>query len=346
MEFIRKNIYSFGKTRVPLIYMLLILAIGCSLFMYFNSSPVKVQPQEVTLNESECSARMNQLRLGGYRFVNPLVLSDLEDDSRQLLALKSHVESYIQQAVSSQKAVNVSVYFRELSNGSKFIINGNDVYNPASLVKVIYLIAYLKEAINDPLALDRVLFFSNHSTTTLQQNIGTFKLKENTYYSVRNLLQYMIQYSDNDATIVLGTYVNKQIYSQIFTDLKLPPVPEGLKEYYVSVADFAKLFRVLHNATYLGSKYSEYALELLTKSEYQDGLRGGLENSVVIAHKFGERVQGNSAQLHEFGIVYIGERPYLLGVMSRGNNLSELSAILREISRIVYADYKGSGQAG
>ena len=148
----------------------------------------------------------------------------------------------------------------------------------------------------------------------------------------------MIKYSDNDATILLNLNINKRIYQQVFVDLKMATPPDA-GEYFVTAADFSKFFRVLYNGTYVRPEYSEFGLELLTHSTYNDGLRKGVDSSVTIAHKFGERIDGNKTQFHEFGIVYLKEDPYLIGVMTTGSSLTQLSEIVAEISRITYTEY-------
>ena len=45
-------------------------------------------------------------------------------------------------------------------------------------------------------------------------------------------------------------------------------------------------------------------------------------------------------EFHEFGIVYLKNRPYLLGVMTRGQQSNELQSIVSDISKMVYDDFK------
>src|SRR6185295_18381478 len=99
-----------------------------------------------------------------------------------------------------------------------------------------------------------------------------------------------------------------------------------------------KLFRVLYNSTYLTSANSEYALSLLSQSSFKDGLVKELPPGVTVAHKFGEGGGPEENQLSDAGIVYDGSTPYLIVVMTRGKQLTELSQSISEISKQVY-DY-------
>ena len=107
----------------------------------------------------------------------------------------------------------------------------------------------------------------------------------------------------------------------------------------MSVEEFATFFRVLYNATLLSKDMSEKALDLLARAEFKEGLVEGVPASVTVAHKFGERVFGSNGEikeLHDCGIVYYPEHPYLLCVMTKGSSFEYLDDGIREISHIVY----------
>jgi hypothetical protein len=103
----------------------------------------------------------------------------------------------------------------------------------------------------------------------------------------------------------------------------------------------AGFFRVLYNATFLNAEYSNRALETLTHATFSDGLVAGIPKDVKIAHKFGERIERNSkgeliVELHDCGIIYAPQTPYLLCVMTHGDSLETNATIIKEISSLVY----------
>jgi len=106
----------------------------------------------------------------------------------------------------------------------------------------------------------------------------------------------------------------------------------------MNIIDYCKLFRVLYNSTYLGARYSELALDLLTQSNFKKGFLRNPGFHFPVAHKFGERIFNNIEQLHEVGIFYDDGQPYLLGVMTSGDNLDNLSNALSEVSNAVYEE--------
>jgi beta-lactamase class A len=287
----------------------------------------------------DCTSELSQVRIGGPSLVRSLVMADIAEESKALAPVKQRVLQSVDEARQAHQVSEVSVYFRRMNDGAWFCVNPNQSYNPASLIKVTYLIAFLKEAEETPGLLDRKIHFDRNDES-YKQNIAGERLRENQDYSIRTLLEYMIQFSDNNATVLLQSRVNYSVYNNIFSDLGIQ-VPDFSKEYFITPADMSKFFRVLYNGTYLSKSSSEYALKLLTRSTFRDGLVGGIDDpKVVVAHKFGERVIGNTAQLHEFGIVYAGNEPYLIGIMSSGSDQKALSEVMKKISKEVYQVYR------
>ena len=105
---------------------------------------------------------------------------------------------------------------------------------------------------------------------------------------------------------------------------------------------YASIFRVLYNSNFLGRGMSEYALELLTRSHFQGGIRRFIPEDIVIASKFGFNDEPEhrlrSAQLHECGIVYQPGAPYVICAMTRSHQstVDQMAEVIAEISRIVW----------
>ena len=78
---------------------------------------------------------------------------------------------------------------------------------------------------------------------------------------------------------------------------------------------------------------SEKALGLLQKSEFHKGLVAGVPSGTIVAHKFGERdgLTIGEKQLHDCGIIYYPGNPYLLCVMTRGDNFDELAGVVFDV---------------
>jgi hypothetical protein len=66
----------------------------------------------------------------------------------------------------------------------------------------------------------------------------------------------------------------------------------------------------------------------------------GVPPEIVVSHKFGERhFEGDVEieQLHDCGIVYKPNHPYMLCIMTRGHDVRTLAPVIAQISKMVYS---------
>lgn len=309
------------STSLAVIFALIIgLIIGFSI-QYTKDSPNKIERHE-----------------SGYSYISPLLecFSD-KSDSPENAKLQDNIKNSISQKIKEGKIVSASVYFRDLANGPWIGINESEKFTPASLLKVPIMITYYKMAENNPDILKKeILINGNYRGETVQNIIPQVKLENNKKYTVEKLIDQMIIESDNHAANILLTDISYDILNNTYNDLGLVFPSIDKPENYMTVKDYASFFRVLYNASYLNKFYSEKALHLLSQSRYQDGLVKKLPQNVQVAHKFGERKNGQIDQLHDCGIIYKENKDYLLCVMTRGNNFENLSQTIQDISALVY----------
>ena len=162
------------------------------------------------------------------------------------------------------------------------------------------------------------------------------QIKLGSKYTVRQLLTYMISYSDNNATALLNNNLEADVLYKLFADLNLVIPDIKAQHYYFTVKDYSLFLRTLYNATYLSVANSEYAMELLEKCEFKGGIVNGLPSNIRVAHKFGESGTPTEMQLHESAIIYDKDKTYLLTVMTKGKDNKSLSSLISKISELVH----------
>lgn len=150
----------------------------------------------------------------------------------------------------------------------------------------------------------------------------------------------MIVYSDNKAANALLNHIEASSLDSVYQNLgiEVPDIDEN--ENFMSVRDYASFFRILYNASYLNHAMPEKALGILTKSQFNLGLTAGVPPQIEVAHKFGERVLLDGRQLHDCGVVYKIDKPYLLCIMTRGNNFIGMSETIKAISETAYKEFE------
>ncbi len=276
----------------------------------------------------------------GYKFVNPLLECDLGQEYLGRIGAKPMREtllSMIDQAKQQGDITIASVYYRDLDNGPWVGINEKQSFIPASLLKVPIMLYFYKQSEQDPSLLSQTIRWDGKEPDGLTQYYTPeTSIAASTTYSVDELINRMIIYSDNDAVLALGQKAQAPFLS-LFHDLGIDTTSTG-SDQSLNVVSYSTFFRVLFNASYLNPDLSERALSLLSKVTFDKGLTAQLPRDVIVAHKFGERADMSSTerQLHDCGIVYVPKHPYLLCIMTRGTDMDKLAKTISNLSKEVY----------
>jgi beta-lactamase class A len=268
--------------------------------------------------------------------------------NRELKPFRYKVNALIQEKLKKGEAATVSFYFRDLVNGNRFGIGENEKFSPKTLLKLPLMIAYFRWAETNPLVLRKTLTYSGGVQPPDEQHIKPLtQLEPGKHYAVNDLIYRMIAYDDSAAYSLLLANLPQGRLDKIFKDLNVEYDPHKDKdEDFLSLSSFGGLYRILFNASYLNEEMSEKALRYLSRSTFRDGMASGIPQGIEIACKHGERtidvtVNGEKEeeyQLHEFGIIYHPNRPFLVGIVARGDDFNSLMKIIRDITRLVYEE--------
>ena len=290
-----------------------------------------------------------------YQYIDPLLACEIGSESAfpELFPIKNALAQQINQDIANGDAKQISIYFRTLNGSKWFEINGNTPYAPASLLKTFVMMAYFEEADatdNPPLLNQQVAFEGPLNPS--QDNPGEIipHLITGRYYSVEQLIEQMIIYSDNDALNTLVDHFDSQTlnyFELIFKDLNIPsPVTQSENSLqFITPDQYAMVFRVLYSSTYLSERYSEKALGILAQAHYKDALTAGVPSGITVAHKFGVTTvlaatsTPQMNELHDCGIVYYPNHPYLMCVMTAGNSFGPLQSDIAALSKTAYGQF-------
>lgn len=284
---------------------------------------------------------VRRVALKGYRFTSPLLDVELPEGMNirhEPIPFRHKIEAYIRRELDAGHLRNIAVYYRDLLDGPWFGINEKMEFNPASMMKVPLMIAWLKRAESDPKVLDRTYIFDDKKEIVPKGNFRPDgSIKPDRTYSVNELLKYMMNYSDNNATAVLYREMSTEELNAVMEGMDIDNIPND-HDNSISVHGYSGFFRILYNAAFLNRDMSEKALELLSLQDFPQGIASGVPEGITVAAKFGvtHDENGKGIQLHEFGIVYHPTQPYIIGIMTRGHDLDKQAEILRSISKMVY----------
>lgn len=333
------------KTKLPLGLAVgfCVLAGGAFFAGRYTAPPKCPEPTSTSTTEDNSSHEMQVMRSGGYKLINPLLDFDNATHSglSSVTRMESEVNNVVQKILADRRATFVSVYYRDLNNGPWMGINEHENYSPASLLKVPIMIAALKKAETQPDFLKQKVKFEAPLVPASEDNPKAANMiKPGTTYTVEELVFQMAARSDEEAKLLVLKAIGDNTFSQVMKDLGVELKGVRTADDIMSVKDYSSFFRVLYNGTYLNKDMSEKALEILSQSDFKIGIVAGVPDGITVAHKFGERTIGGPGgkQLHDCGIVYSPNGPYLVCIMTRGNDYNALSAAIAEISKTVYTN--------
>ncbi len=292
------------------------------------------------------AAEIKTLREGGYQFINPVLLCNINLNTQNKdEALAAKIQNYINSAAQKE----VGVYYINYGVLKWSGVNIDQNFSPASMLKVPTMTAILRYVDEHPEVAQKEIWYDDSTDTNKAEYLKPKQaIQPGHAYTVSDLLTYMIEYSDNNAAQLLDTKVVPQKdLAEIYLDLNIE-LPANLGD-IMSPHTYADFLRLLYNGTYLTRQSSEKALELMSKADFPQGIRGGVPSNLQVAEKFGERTfvdplgAAIGYELHDCGLIY-GANTYLLCVMTRGSaisNYDQLAGEIRDISKLVY-DYQAA----
>lgn len=326
----------------PLIFFTLLLG--------FFSGVLFSRSDHSASNSYAAESRGKIIREGGYQFTNPILACDVakKGSFQELKPLETKLVKLIDSKVKQMFAENISVYLRTLNSGRWFEINEEEQYAPASLMKTVVMIAYIKASESEPdILFKKITFTASKQMNDVPESGGNDHLVIGSTYSVEDLIHKMIVDSSNEALDLLISNFDSKLtaaLNEVFADLNIPS-PPSLKENnldFMTAEQYSFIFRVLYGSTYLNRENSESALKILSGTNFDHGLAEGIPEKMDIAHKFGARsTRKNNKEYKEFhdcGIIYYPNHPYLLCVMTRGYDFPSLETAVGDISKLIYSE--------
>lgn len=277
-----------------------------------------------------------------YSYINPLLFCSDQELSNYTnkvpVAIEDNLNKYLDAQKSEGNLAEASIYYKDLNDGPWVLINGSMRTVPASLLKVPVALTLFKHAETDKTFLDKKLVLQTLEDVNKAQYFKPAEaISPKISYSVKDLVSYMLESSDNGALYLLGSSLPEEEFATAYSDLGIDVPTEVAPGYTMNVRTYASFFRVLFNASYLNRDNSEYMLSILAQSKFPQGLEAGVPKNIKVAHKFGEFiVSKDDLRLHDCGIVYRPKDPYILCIMTRGTNFDKLASVIAAISKLVY----------
>jgi beta-lactamase class A len=268
----------------------------------------------------------------------------VRDGSPAIRRVRDSLAARIRSWEARDPSLTVSVYVRDLHEGSWTGIREREPFVPASLMKVPVFLHGVHRMAGEPGLAEEMRHYPGPASMPSPDNLAgapeEMRMEPGSSYPYRELLERMIRESDNHAKDLLMAGVDPREVEALMARLDVPKRVEG-REAVMDARTYGTLFRVLFNSTWFSRPESEWALDVLASARFQRGIRAGVPPGVTVASKYGVHADPrrplDGVQLHECGIVYAPRAPYVLCAMTRSTyRAGGLHDLLAELSGVVW----------
>lgn len=237
---------------------------------------------------------------------------------------------------------NISILIKDLSSENEiYNLNSTEKLVSASTIKVPIMLAIFEEVKSGKVNLNDTILVTKND---ILDDTEIFENGEK-YYSINELINWMIIESDNTATNVLLKHfgmeninnyiVNvlkvKSTYLQRFM-LDTNAIENGLNN-YMSQKDMLEIFTLLFNKEILNVELCDIAINILYNQRCQDQIMRYIFEPVKFAHKTGSLDYLN----HDVGVMNINNKIVYIGIsIYNSNNKKGNKKLIGNIGKKIY----------
>ena len=243
--------------------------------------------------------------------------------------------------IISQVEGNVCINFYDLNKNNGFSVNGDKKVLSASMIKLLILAELMKKISENKFSLSDTVMMANFMKIG-----GDGVLKElNTghHFTLKELATLMIIVSDNQATNILIDFLGMENINQLGKELDLKETFLGRKmmdaearkkgyDNYTCADDISLLLKLIYQEKLINKEASQLMLDILLRQQQGERLQRYLPSDIKIAHKCGDLDNLEN----DGGIIWLGDRAYILVVLTNGMPNLQCKQIIGKISKFVY----------
>lgn len=240
----------------------------------------------------------------------------------------------------------VAIYLKDIKRDRTWTYHPDDLFPSASLIKVPVMAAVFDKIHRGELSLDSRLVMHRRDRVGGSGSIKWFP--DGTSFAVRELLERMIDESDNTAARMLIATAGFGYLQQEFPKMGLlytEIYPEGMSlrsspvryENYTTAREMSMLLEKIYRGELVDPYSDELMLEFLKRHHARARLAKRLPTGWEIAHKTG-LLRG---ACHDSAIIFTPRGDYVLTVLTGKNrSYGRAKDFIAQLGRITYAYYK------
>jgi beta-lactamase class A len=223
------------------------------------------------------------------------------------------------------------IVVKSLEDGHGAVINPDKVFYAASLFKVAVLYEVFHQQSLGLLDFQEELLVTPYYASF---DLGTLPVGVCESISIEQALHAMTAFSDNTSAVLLQDRVGSANINASMEALGLTTTRLLTDDLPTTAADMALLMEMIARGQAVDAEASQEMVNLLAGEELDNGLRAGVPQDTLVAHKTGNW----SNATHDAGIVYVPDAPYVIAILSEKPYETVLTA---KLSAAVFEYYTG-----
>ncbi|EFG35553.1 serine hydrolase [Fusobacterium vincentii] len=243
--------------------------------------------------------------------------------------------------IISQVEGNVCINFYDLNKNNGFSVNGDKKVLSASMIKLLILAELMKKIFENKFSLSDTVMMANFMKI---EGDGVLKeLNTGHHFTLKELATLMIIVSDNQATNILIDFLGMENINQLGKELDLKETFLGRKmmdaearkkgyDNYTCADDISLLLKLIYQEKLINKEASQLMLDILLRQQQGERLQRYLPSDIKIAHKCGDLDNLEN----DGGIIWLGDRAYILVVLTNGMPNLQCKQTIGKISKFVY----------
>ena len=243
--------------------------------------------------------------------------------------------------IISQVEGNVCINFYDLNKNNGFSVNGDKKVLSASMIKLLILAELMKKIFENKFSLSDTVMMANFMKI---EGDGVLKeLNTGHHFTLKELATLMIIVSDNQATNILIDFLGMENINQLGREVNLKETFLGRKmmdiearkkgyDNYTCADDISLLLKLIYQEKLINKEASQLMLDILLRQQQGERLQRYLPSDIKIAHKCGDLDNLEN----DGGIIWLGDRAYILVVLTNGMPNLQCKQTIGKISKFVY----------
>jgi beta-lactamase class A len=286
-----------------------------------------------------------------YKFLSPRLATEKYGSREEreakifihLIPLREKILNFIAEKLEEEEEEEVAFYIEDLNSGAWIGYQEREKFIGASLLKTPLAMAVMRKVDIGEWNLQTKFVLKSELKDKSFGNL--WREPDNKEFTLEELMYQMFVYSDDTAANIFFNNLSGEERDAIYYHIGVlnPEVPitsDPSRPLFkkISAKELVNIYRSLYNAVFLTRDSSEYILNLLTQTKFDNTLPAGVPSYIPVAHKIGVffitgKLERNA---HDCGIIYFPSRPYVICAMTKDIEKDRAWEVVSGISRVAY----------